>query len=545
MSFNCKHCGYENVDVQSAEQIREKGVKYTLSVAKFEDLDRAIMVSDTARVSVKELDVEKQPSSGQLTIVEGVLAKMSKDLYQGQPLRKVEDPEAFRKINRLVWDLLSIAKGEYPATLILDDPAGNAWLERLPTDTSKTFRRELYVRTLEQNREIGIGITEPGSDDGIPKAIPNEDLAGFKGLSLDQESLGYSFQILCPGCTQPAALNHHVMDIPHFKQVVISAANCDHCGYRTNDVKTGGQIPEKGQRIWLEVKEPVDLHRDILKSETCAMHVPECELEVVPGSMGGRFTTVEGLLTQVRDDLRKGVFNFGDDDEESADSLPQEKKDVWGNFFRRLDKAINGEMKFTIILEDPFSHSYVQSLCAPDPDPQIRIEEYERTDEEEQELGLADMKTHLGPDGVYVKEILDTAGKNIASEVVKEDASESKGEALEAAGKAKIAESDAAEESKGTESREAKGTEHGAAEEVKNEDPKGVDSTKPETPEAFKGKWTETRGEPTEEDVSSAMQSYEAGTRSTGKVPDASAKQPDYLSHWLARVQKVASDDDA
>jgi zinc finger protein len=538
MSFSCKHCGYENVDVQSAEQIRDKGVRYSLSVAKFEDLDRAIMVSDTARVSVKEFEIEKQPSSGQLTSVEGVLAKMSKDLYQGQAVRKLDDPGAFRKINRLVWNLLSLAKGEYPATLILDDPAGNAWLERLPTDTRKNFRRELYVRTLEQNREIGIGITEPGSDDATPETNPNENLAGFKGLSLSQDNLLYSLQILCPGCTKPAALNHHIMDIPHFKQVVISAANCDHCGYRTNDVKTGGEIPEKGQRIWLEVKEQVDLHRDILKSETCAMRVPECELEVVPGSMGGRFTTVEGLLTQVRGDLHKAVFNFGEDDEEPADSLPQEKKDVWGNFFRRLDKAINGEMKYTIILEDPFASSYVQSLCSPDADPQIRVEDYERTEEEEQEFGLADMKTHLGPDGVYVKEILDTAGKNLVSEVVKEDAGELKGEAPEAAGKAKIAEPDAAE-SKGTESK--------AAEEIKKEEPKGsgeVDGIEPEAAGEFKGKFSEAKGEPTEEDVSLAMQSYEAGTRSTGKLNDAPVKPPDYLSRWLAGVKKVASDDD-
>jgi zinc finger protein len=35
----------------------------------------------------------------------------------------------------------------------------------------------------------------------------------------------------------------------------------------------------------------------------------------------------------------------------------------------------------------------VQNLCSPDPDPQIEIEDYDRTVEEEEDLGLSDMKT--------------------------------------------------------------------------------------------------------------------------------------------------------
>jgi zinc finger protein len=49
-------------------------------------------------------------------------------------------------------------------------------------------------------------------------------------------------------------------------------------------------------------------------------------------------------------------------------------------------------MKFVITLEDPMANSYVQDLCAPAPDPQITTEDYTRTEEEEEELGLRDMK---------------------------------------------------------------------------------------------------------------------------------------------------------
>jgi zinc finger protein len=37
--------------------------------------------------------------------------------------------------------------------------------------------------------------------------------------------------------------------------------------------------------------------------------------------------------------------------------------------------------------------SYVQSFTAPEPDPQMTVEEYERTQEEMDELGLSDLKT--------------------------------------------------------------------------------------------------------------------------------------------------------
>jgi zinc finger protein len=68
-------------------------------------------------------------------------------------------------------------------------------------------------------------------------------------------------------------------------------------------------------------------------------------------------------------------------------------KEKWNAFFSQLDSAINGDVKFVIVLEDPLASSYVQSFTAPAPDPQIKVEDYERTQDEEEELGLRDMKT--------------------------------------------------------------------------------------------------------------------------------------------------------
>uniref|UniRef100_L2GEG7 Zinc finger protein zpr1 n=1 Tax=Colletotrichum fructicola (strain Nara gc5) TaxID=1213859 RepID=L2GEG7_COLFN len=165
--------------------------------------------------------------------------------------------------------------------------------------------------------------------------------------------------------------------------------------YRSNDVKTGGEIPEKGEKIVISISNgAVDLARDILKSETCALECPELNLAVNPGTLGGRFTTIEGLLTQVRDDLRSQIFEAnGNSASSGGDSLIPEEKAKWEEFFGGLDAAINGERPFTIVLTDPLASSFVQPLVDPPaPDPQIKREYYDRTDEEEEELGLKDMK---------------------------------------------------------------------------------------------------------------------------------------------------------
>ena len=72
--------------------------------------------------------------------------------------------------------------------------------------------------------------------------------------------------------------------------------------------------------------------------------------------------------------------------------MPSDEKSRWNAFFDKLDLAINGGLPFTIVLTDPLASSYVQSFTAPEPDSQIEAEEYERTEEEEEDLGLKDMK---------------------------------------------------------------------------------------------------------------------------------------------------------
>jgi len=51
-----------------------------------------------------------------------------------------------------------------------------------------------------------------------------------------------------------------------------------------------------------------------------------------------------------------------------------------------------GKQSFTLVLDDPLANSYIQNPCAPDPDPKMKIEMYERTWQQNEDLGLNDMK---------------------------------------------------------------------------------------------------------------------------------------------------------
>jgi zinc finger protein len=178
-----------------------------------------------------------------------------------------------------------------------------------------------------------------------------------------------------------------VVDIPYFKEVVIMSTVCDSCGYKSNEVKAGGAIADKGKRIKLKVTDVEDLSRDILKSESCGLEVPELDLALEPGTLGGKFTTVEGLLQNVYDELDSKVpFTKGD-------SVSEEKRRRLDGFLAKLAKAIKVEVPYTLILDDPLGNSYLQNLYAPDPDPNMTVELYDRSWEQNEFLGLNDMKT--------------------------------------------------------------------------------------------------------------------------------------------------------
>lgn len=435
MSFECPHCGFKNTEVQPASEIQEKGCKYVLKIENQEDFNRQVVKSDSCSCKFVELDIEIPPQRGQLITPEGLLTEMIDNLEIEQPQRKTSQPEIYEKIEEVVAKVrkyLNCEPGTLPITLIVDDPAGNSWIEYVPGEAQHKWSCTWYPRSPSQNVQLGLisadevayreqqiqkqkteeakKMVEQAHKAATEKNSEIDNNPRSTGLISDKSEIENfaneveTFRATCPSCYSPCLTRMKLVDIPHFKEVVIMSTVCDRCGYKSNEVKTGGEIPDHGTKVTLYCDDPEDLARDILKSETCGMSIPELNLDLTPGTLGGRFTTIEGLLRQVRDELHARVYT------QTSDSMAPDTKTRWNVFFDNLDKAIDGKIKFTINMIDPLSSSYIQNVYAPDPDPNMKIEEYPRTAEENEDLGLADMKTEN-----YEQDSTETSTKEVAS----------------------------------------------------------------------------------------------------------------------------------
>lgn len=101
--------------------------------------------------------------------------------------------------------------------------------------------------------------------------------------------------------------------IPFFKEIIIMAFVCEHCGYRNSEIKEGGGIGEKAKKITFKVTEPKDLSRDLFKSDTAKFTIKELDFDMEAGSLGSLYTTVEGLLVKLIEELEaNNPFGRGD-----------------------------------------------------------------------------------------------------------------------------------------------------------------------------------------------------------------------------------------
>nr|CCC90564.1 putative zinc-finger protein ZPR1 [Trypanosoma congolense IL3000] len=197
----------------------------------------------------------------------------------------------------------------------------------------------------------------------------------------------------CSACHKPGFINIQQVNIPYFKETVIMAFRCDFCGYKSNEVKSGGEVAKQGLKITLQVETENDLKRDVLKSDSAMLLIPEVSLELAPGTLGGFFSTVEGTLMMVRDQLKnlpQAEFAKGD----AAATDPEAK--TLSAFVEELDELLEVKRPFTFILDDPLANVYIQNprehLPPPeDEDPQLTKVYYTRTFEQDEELGFHQM----------------------------------------------------------------------------------------------------------------------------------------------------------
>ena len=132
-----------------------------------------------------------------------------------------------------------------------------------------------------------------------------------------------------------------------------------------------------------DIKVAEDLNRDVFKSDSCSLNIPEVGLELQPGTLGSMYTTVEGLLDKIITNMEESnPFGKGDSAQDNK----------YMELMGKLKDMKSGKTTFTLELDDPLSNCFIYNPNAPNDDPQINISVYERTQEQNDDLGISDMK---------------------------------------------------------------------------------------------------------------------------------------------------------
>ncbi|KAK5793490.1 uncharacterized protein LOC108489494 [Gossypium arboreum] len=419
-AFECPHCGERNNEVQFAGEIQPKGCHYRLEVQPGDPklFSRQVVKSESATIKIPELDFEIPPEAqrGSLSTVEGILVRAIDGLQALQEERKKVDPQTGEAIDQFLLKLRACATGESPFTFILDDPAGNSFIENpFAPSPDPSLSIKFYDRTPEQQALLGylVDPSQLNADAAMEETSNDVDQIrrqphGSVGAAAGQKAIAQSnsaeivealfrysapeevmtFPSTCGACAARCETRMFVTRIPYFQEVIVMASTCDACGYRNSELKPGGAIPDKGKRITLSVKNINDLSRDVIKSDTASVKVPELDLELASGTLGGVVTTVEGLITKISESLeRVHGFTFGD-------SLDESKKNKWLDFKARLNKILSMTEPWTLILDDALANSFIAPATDDiKDDHQLIFEEYERSWEQNEELGLNDIDT--------------------------------------------------------------------------------------------------------------------------------------------------------
>ena len=268
-AFSCEHCGNRNSEVQLADY-EEKGCRYMLHVEGVNSLDRQVVKSEKATIHLPELEFEipaTSESKALITTLEGLLLQHIDNLEQGQPVRRALDESTADKIDEFLTELRKCAEGIRPFTFVLRDPSGNSFVQNsCAPHPDPHLQVAFFHRSYEENEELGI------------TAVANEDDPRIENdfeYGADAEDIA-SFPENCHACGSAGELKMKLTNIPHFKEIILMCFYCDNCGFKSVDVKPGGEIADKGVQFNLSVEDPrVDLSRDVIKSADAWVSIPE------------------------------------------------------------------------------------------------------------------------------------------------------------------------------------------------------------------------------------------------------------------------------
>ena len=129
---------------------------------------------------------------------------------------------------------------------------------------------------------------------------------------------------LCMYCGGSGTTRLLIHKIPYFREVIIASFQCEYsnlsdeinetedidipenhietdakgCGYTNNEITFGGTIQPNGVIYELKILSKSDLDRQVIKSDTASISIPEIVFEIPPNTQKGEISTIEGFLSR-------------------------------------------------------------------------------------------------------------------------------------------------------------------------------------------------------------------------------------------------------
>lgn len=236
-----------------------------------------------------------------------------------QEERRIVDPDSAFKIDEFIEKLLRMCDGkEMPYHFVINDPSGNSFVQNPHAPAGDVYVKTThYKRTRKQVLDMGfaesdqVDYEEEDKGEYNPSKMPKElkqdefsleeademiklaskykhdeqnieeekkiSSAGFnydKSIEDQTKDVGninneaINLPLTCDQCGALGMQKSCISTIPHFKEIIIMAFNCEHCGHKSVEVKEGGGMSDKGKRITLNVENERDLVRDLFKGDS-------------------------------------------------------------------------------------------------------------------------------------------------------------------------------------------------------------------------------------------------------------------------------------
>jgi zinc finger protein len=174
-------------------------------------------------------------------------------------------------------------------------------------------------------------------------------------VDIDPDNPVTEIQSLCMNCHEQGVTRILLTRVPHFREIILMAFECTHCGLQNNEVQSAGVVGERGLFQVCRVEDAKDMNRQLVKMESCSARIPELDFEIPAKGQPAMLTTVEGLL-------RRAI--------EGLSSDQPVRKAVDPDLHDRIEKIIEGiqelvdlKRPFHIEMDDPSGNSYIENLC--------------------------------------------------------------------------------------------------------------------------------------------------------------------------------------